>query len=66
MECYEISMKSCARKSWKQLAARIKEVHSRYAVIRMLSAWGCLLVHQMAGILIPLTMDPVWGQLPML
>lgn len=58
MECYEISMKSSARKSWKQLVARIKELHSSYAVIRMLSAWGCL-VHQMAGILIPLTMEPV-------
>lgn len=58
MECYEISMKSSARKSWKQLVARIKEVHSSYAVIRMLSAGGCL-VHRMAGILIPLTMEPV-------
>lgn len=65
MECYEISMKSSARKSWKQLVARIKEVHSSYAVIRMLSAWGCL-VHQMAGILIPLNMEPVLGWLLML
>lgn len=71
-ECYDISMKSPARKSWKQLVAftmRIKEAHSSRTVIKDDSKrgetfGGQVMRYEMAGIIITPTPDCFIGDNP--